>query len=427
MDSDKELTAVFVEGEPPFDGGQGTAENPYRIRNWLHLDNVRHYGSLGGDYYQEDSHFILIEDLDRTTEGYDELIGDKTSQNSGWEPICIAETILKDPFKGFFDGNNRQISDLYINRPEESSVGLFGFIEEPAEIKDLTLMNVDIIGDSMVGGVVGQNEQGTVNNVHVEGDIQGEEDTQFFASNIGGVVGANIGGEILNSSSTNINIAGNTTSGGLVGYNDGSIKGSYAEGNVQGLLSNSRYLGGLIGENLGEISDSYADVSSEGFEGIGGLVGFNYDDGIIETSFALGSVKGSEDNSTKLGGLVGEISSGRISDCYAVTDVSRGDIIGGLAGNNEGDIERSYSAGSVEETDNSGSFVGSNSGSIIISYYNYQRNGQMDDYAKSLSTENMTKRDSFDDEWDFQNIWDIEEDESYPYLQWQENNIIRPF
>jgi len=428
MDSDKEITAVFAAGEASFAGGQGTAENPYRISNWFHLDNVRHYGAEGGDNYLEGRHFILIEDLDSTTAGYSELVGEKTSQNPGWEPIAISNhTSFKDPFRGFFDGNQKKISDLYVYRPEEYSVGLFGYILEPAEIKNITLLDVDIVGDSLVGGLVGENEEGIITNVHVEGDIKGSEDFGLFTTNIGGVVGTNIGGEITEASSSNISVSGNTTSGGLVGYNDGSIKQSFAKGTVKGLGNNSLYLGGLVGENWGKISDSYADISIEGVEGIGGLVGYIYDGGILKTSFALGSVEGSEANSTLLGGLVGEIYDGEVSDCYAVTAVSGGDVIGGLTGGNDGIIKRSYSAGLVEETDNSGGFIGLNNGTIENSHYDSERAGQIDNYAQGAGTENMTKRDTFvETDWDFQNIWDIEEDNSYPYLRWQENNIVRP-
>ena len=48
----------------------------------------------------------------------------------GWEPIGIytgsGGSPYGSPFTAIFDGNNNTISNLYINRPDESGVGLFG-------------------------------------------------------------------------------------------------------------------------------------------------------------------------------------------------------------------------------------------------------------------------------------------------------------
>ncbi len=42
------------------------------------------------------------------------------------------------------------------------------------------------------------------------------------------------------------------------------------------------------------------------------------------------------------------------------------------------------------------------------------------------STEEMIQQNTFEPEWDFDTIWDIDEGSSYPYFQWQDNNIPTP-
>ena len=83
------------------------------IQTWYDLDSVR--DNLDGNY-------ILMNDLDSTTAGYIELASETANQGKGWEPI--------DYFTGTFDGNNYEIRDLYIDRTDESDVGLFGFVTE---------------------------------------------------------------------------------------------------------------------------------------------------------------------------------------------------------------------------------------------------------------------------------------------------------
>jgi hypothetical protein len=103
-----------------------------------------------------------MNDLDSTTPGYEELASPTANQGKGWEPIGIF--IPECPFGGFagtFDGQGYEIRDLFINRPDESNVGLFGVVTGQWDeqlwggvIKDIGVMNVTVIGDHSVGGLV---------------------------------------------------------------------------------------------------------------------------------------------------------------------------------------------------------------------------------------------------------------------------------
>jgi hypothetical protein len=77
---------------------------------------------------------------------------------SGFYPIM--DSLDKAPFSGTFDGNNYRINNLFIYRPDETNVGLFGDAtgvnEYKSTIKNVWIVDSDITGKRCVGGVVGQ-------------------------------------------------------------------------------------------------------------------------------------------------------------------------------------------------------------------------------------------------------------------------------
>jgi hypothetical protein len=140
--------------------------------------------------------------------------------------------------------------------------------------------------DGIVGGLVGDNNGGTIessySNVTVTGDV--------LNSIAGGLVGAMGSLDTVIKSYATGSVSGNGDIGGLVGWNNGgTIENSYSTGSVTG---EGEALGGLVGYNgydsPGTITNSYSTGSVTG-EGdvviIGGLVGI--DDGVstIENSF----------------------------------------------------------------------------------------------------------------------------------------------
>ncbi|MBK7473417.1 MAG: hypothetical protein IPI73_25050 [Betaproteobacteria bacterium] len=58
--------------------------------------------------------------------------------------------------------------------------------------------------------------------------------------------------------------------GGLIGFNSGPLKKSYAK---PGTVSGANRVGGLVGRNQGTIETSYAVKSVSGTTYVGGLVG----------------------------------------------------------------------------------------------------------------------------------------------------------
>jgi len=130
--------------------------------------------------------------------------------------------------------------------------------------------------------------------------------------------------------------------GGLCGENRGVITNCYTTGKVTGGTHSWR-MGGLCGYQLANINNCYSTVQVTGGNSsrqVGGLCGYN-DEGIINNCYATGSVIGS----FYLGGLCGE-NSGNISNCYTIGVVANWDnsnFIGSLCGYNEdGVINNSY-------------------------------------------------------------------------------------
>ena len=118
-------------------------------------------------------------------------------------------------------------------------------------------------------------------------------------------------------------------------------------------------LGGLVGQSLGQISGSHSDVPVSGSgNSLGGLVGFA-GAGIIDTSYATGTVFGDLGSAIHVGGLIGSTNPGvTVLHSYATGAVEGNTAIGGLIGYNLGAVTESYATGNVRGTDSVGGLVG---------------------------------------------------------------------
>ena len=105
-----------------------------------------------------------------------------------------------------------------------------------------------------------------------------------------------------------------------------------------------------------------ADAVVVGSFFVGGLAGENA--GEIIGSYAIATVSG--DN--LVGGLVGLNNAGAVGASYAIATVSGDIVVGGLVGRNSGNIEASYAVATVGGDIVVGGLVGRNSGNIEASY-----------------------------------------------------------
>jgi len=186
----------------------------------------------------------------------------------------------------------------------------------------------------------------------------------------------------------------NAGAGALAGGNSGTIMFAYATGSVT--VGKKSVGGGLVGGSSGTIANSYAVVAVTGKAAdIGGLVGYNF--GVIENSHAAGKMTGGGSPSIVgvMGGLVAD-NSGTISNCYAtgaIADKGNATYAGGLVGVHEGGlIENSYATGSVRGSNGGGvpyvsylgGLVGRNYSTISFSYSTGAVSGNTESYIGGL-------------------------------------------
>jgi len=214
----------------------------------------------------------------------------------GWEPIGD----WHNRFTGTFDGNEHEISDLYIDRPGTSHFGLFGPVDDGGEVRNVGVIDAYVSGFKNLGGLVGIND-GIVEDSYASGNVSG-------GHWISGLVGRNDG--IVKNSYATGDVSGDGRVGALVGRNDGIVKNSYATGNVS---SNGSNIGGLVGRNWGTVENSYATGNISGAAGVGGLVGHNTNWATISNSYATGDVSG---GLWGIGGLVGSNWHGTVENSH---------------------------------------------------------------------------------------------------------------
>ena len=224
--------------------------------------------------------YELEADLDFDTNGNGRADAGDTYWNggAGWEPLDPAATpstpgvvviVFGGGFRAIFEGNGHTIANLFIDR-DSREVGLFGRTGYSSVIRHVGLIDVDVAGSSAVGGLVGIDNASVIGS-YVTGTVSGT------GENVGGLVGSNWGSPVVASYAAAA-VTGRTNVGGLVGENQAGVRASYATGRVSG----ERYVGGLVGTNVrnsssgrGGIGASYATGPVSGDSDVGGLVGRN--------------------------------------------------------------------------------------------------------------------------------------------------------
>jgi hypothetical protein len=290
---------------------------------------------------------------------------------------------------------------------------------------------------------VGECYYGTIASSWAGGDVTGlalapDEDR---VSSIGGLVGSCLRATVSDSHAAG-NVTGRSHVGGLAGgCHEGTIERCYATGTV---TATNQQAGGLLGSTGPDavVSACYASsVVTVPWAG-GGLVGLN--GGTIRSSWASGELSGR----SGLGGLVGENWNwveyylgipleydGSITDCYALTDViCEGFLAGGLIGQIKGGtVSRCFAAGLVTGEPGVGGLVAHNDPSypsqVTQSVWNIDTSGLVfSANGYGMRTHQMHSSATYIDAgWDFagesangnDDIWWILEGQDYPRLWWE--------
>ena len=458
--------------------GDGTVDHPYKILNIDQFQNIQN----GLDAFYELANDINAADT--------KIWNWDDDHYRGFIPIGD----VSNPFKGYLNGNNFSITNLFINCSYDDSntdenggyvscVGIFGAVDKGGKISNLFFNDVEIIGQSNVGGLIGQNDGciesiritgkirgpsegytvggligwnnnqikrsssgcyvegsadvgglvgfngGAIDESYSTGDVYGTHGTLLYGGTcIGGLVGSNYG--LINNSNANGNVIGVAQVGGLVGSSDGVILNSFARGNVNGEINS---VGGFIGDSYnGIIRNCYATGNVQADSAVGGFIGTNLEFATIESSFASGNIGG---NSTTAGGFCG-MNYGIISNSYSRGNVTGESVIGGFTGYNMHFINHSYSTGKAIGLDTAGGFIGLNEdfpmanlkAIINNSFWDVQTSGKViSDGGTGTTTSQMMRGSTYSDVgWNFETVWDIEEGKGYPFLRWEKETPIDP-
>jgi len=467
----KNFEEEVIKKTEEFAGGSGTVEDPYLISSAEQLNNIRNY---------LDKHFKQINDIDLSEYDNWQPIGNFRAGNGfkgsfDGNSFVINNLNIDRPEEenvGFFEFVQRQFLASHLS-PNLKNINIINAnINGKNRVGGLVALNSGVIDNCNVsgkingykwsGGFVGVNDRtGEISNSSFTGNADGFEQIGGFAGNnlgkifesysvtnvnatqhSGGFVGIAFEGEIKNSYS-NSNVKGIDCMGGFAGATlEGKIINSYSLGNVEG----TKWIGGFIGENNGYITESYSKADVKGIDIVGGFAGSNFNSEITK-SYSIGKINGNNlvggfagrnsgiistsysktfiQGNNIVGGFVGGNLS-KIENCYSLTEVKGVDKTGGFVGWNteEGVISYSYSAGKIISENNPlvGAFIGNNEGDVKFSYFDNEitlRSNFSGGFGRNTSRMKTKLNYTQNNSWDFENIWEIDENKTYPYFKWQ--------
>ena len=203
-------------------------------------------------------------------------------EEKSWVPIGDSN----NKYQGTFDGNNKTITNLYINA-SQYYMGLFGCTYE-GTIKNLTFEYANVTNTNNYAGVLVGNAYGgsTLQNIKISNTCQ---------------------------------IKGGQYTGGIAGYLVGNAYNCVNYATVQGI----QYIGGLCGHysrsrtgNSMTACANYGNVTASSLD-VGGLVGY-FDSGTIQDCANYGGVKGTG----RVAGMAGTVTNGKIQNVFSYGNIS---------------------------------------------------------------------------------------------------------
>ena len=260
--------------------GDGKVGNPYIITKaeelkWFRDEVVRGRNNICAKIADN------VEVIDMSTVCH---AADKSQnlEEKSWVPIGDSN----NKYQGTFDGNNKTITNLYINA-SQYYMGLFGCTYE-GTIKNLTFEYANVTNTNNYAGVlVGKAYGGsTLQNIKISNTCQ---------------------------------IKGGQYTGGIAGYLVGNAYNCVNYATVQGI----QYIGGLCGHysrsrtgNSMTACANYGNVTASSLD-VGGLVGY-FDSGTIQDCANYGGVKGTG----RVAGMAGTVTNGKIQNVFSYGNIS---------------------------------------------------------------------------------------------------------
>ena len=280
------MGGVWAQTQPSV--GDGSADNPYKISTAAELAWFRDQVNSGNTTISA----TLTKDIDLAEFCHE--AGTTYTTEVSWTPI--GNPIKR--YQGTFDGNDKTISNLYINATT-NDIGFFGGANKGGCIRNITFYNAKVksTGDYRTGVLAGNagfcmiGNIKTLANCSVEGKIY-----------VGGIAGSAKGN--ISKCENHAIVNGKATVGGVVGRYDGSDNS---------ITSCANY-----------------DAVTGSLENVGGMVGY-FASGTIQNSANYGNITGSY----YVGNLIGNAAKCNLNNVLGTgnvtaTSVSAGLLVGGI-------------------------------------------------------------------------------------------------
>ncbi|AHC19032.1 right-handed parallel beta-helix repeat-containing protein [Paenibacillus sp. FSL M7-0802] len=326
-----------------YQSGSGTEQEPFLILNEFDLGQMR--------WFRNGSYFKFEDDIKMT----------EYQTGAGFYPISTTLEGKEQYFKGYVDGGGRCVANLFIYRPNDQMVSLFGYIAG-GWIKNLDIVDCNITGNNYTATLVGQVSNSNISNCHI--DTFSSCKVTSTANHGSGLVGLVTTNGIVEDCSVNVTVAGVNYVGIFAGYLNGNgiIRRCYASGK---------------GENTGNW--------------LGGFIGYtNSSTAVIEDCLTIAELNG-----TSVGGFGGSIQSCIIRRCIASGKAFASSSLNGFIYTGSGTFSDNYFDKELYKTTSSTGAVG-------------------------LTTREMKYRGTYSNTaWNFDDIWilDPQYNNGYPSLR----------
>ena len=293
--------------------GEGSSSNPFQISNAKELAWFRDW--VNGTYTPKDGESAsehekacakLTANIDMST---------VCGKNIGsWSPIRGGE---RWRWCGTFDGNNKTISNLYINSTEDNQ-GLFGYIHNNTYrnvyicIKNIKFENVNITstGNNIAALVAYAQTVNEISNIHVlSGTIKGSRSVGGIAGNSNRSIFTNV------TNHATVIASGSDDTGGIAGSIYLSTLTSCANyGAVTNETKDARNVGGITGSSQESTISHCANYANiKGGTQVGGIAGI-IKKGTLETSFTSGNITQTNALRSDYPGLTSDLIVGRLEN-----------------------------------------------------------------------------------------------------------------
>ena len=360
-----------------FEGGSGTALDPYLICNAYHFSNIQ---------YNLSASFLLINNIDFQSASIVPITGD---------------------FSGMLDGSGFTLKNATLSPAASVSDdwGLFAHING-GTIQNLTLDNIVVSSSSAIGytgSLAGHMEgAGSLMNIHVIHGYVHAVGTSSISAATGGVVGCSqsVTG-VIDSISFDGVVEGLTNTGGIIGFNNGATLTNMSS---FGTISGRNQVGGVVGFGFGGTQtyqnlQNYSNISCTGSYCAGILGRGNSSSTIVAYSKNFGNISADIGTALSVGGLIGSLAGGTLDQSFSSANVSGYSGVGGAVGSSSGSISNSYAHGTINGDSSVGGLVGSSTSAITNSYTDAIVSGTGTDIGPFIGASSLSGTDYTTDYW----------------------------